>query len=98
MFAALLEAGMSLMTVDWVKPEALASPSAVVLMMSVMAINVAQFAKRTLLIVVIDGLRRGISLPGQMLTKLLIVFVLPALAVKRATGGPSLSRREPLLR
>ena len=45
------------MIVDWVKSEALASSTVVVLMMSVMAFKVAQFAKRTLLIDVIAGLR-----------------------------------------
>ena len=48
---------MSLVIVDWVKSEALASRSVVVLMMSVMAFKVAQFAERTLLIDVIAGLR-----------------------------------------
>ena len=86
------------MIVDWVKPEALASPSVVVLMMSVMAFKVAQFSERTLSIGHFTGLRWGISTPGQMLTELLVVFVLSALAVKRATCGPPLSRREPLLR
>ena len=48
---------MSLLIVDRVKAEALASPSVVVLMMIILTFNVAQFAKRTLVIVVIAGLR-----------------------------------------
>ena len=48
---------MGLVIVDWVKSEALASRSVVVLMMSVMAFKVAQFAERTLLIDVIASLR-----------------------------------------
>ena len=47
---------MSLLIVDRVKAEALASPSVIVLMMSVLTFNVAQFAKRTLVIVDIASL------------------------------------------
>ena len=83
---------MGLLVVDRVKAEALASPPVVVLMMSVLAFKVAQFAKRTLVVVVIASLRRRISTPGQMLTKYLVVFILPALTVERAAGGPPLRR------